>query len=149
MSTEEQIFFRTDLEPAGLAALLAQVTGFTLVPGDPPLVYGQDIGGVAGRSGGAVERNDYSEPEPRADDDRTVFDDFPVLWEIITRGDPAGDQELAARTAFDVVVATVGLPVLLVHDLQTLRAAWDPDHGLREFAPGTSVDADDEAVWTA
>lgn len=141
MSVTEDLFLRVHLPPVEAARELATTLDWEIEIRDGTAFLGRDgVGDVAGWVAGKVHANVYSD-EPPDPQERTVFDGHPVVWEIFRRGPELELQRRAARAVFDAVVERLRWPAVLTHDLQTAVAAWDPDHGLREFPDGTPVDA--------
>ena len=60
----------------------------------------------------------------------------------------AGDEEREARGVFErLAEGGLGMPMLLVHDVTYLVAAYLPDAGTHYFAAGVSMDEPDLAEW--
>jgi hypothetical protein len=59
-----------------------------------------------------------------------------------------GDEEREARVVFERIAgAELGIPLLLVHDVTYLVAAYLPEVGTHYFAAGVSMDEPDLAQW--
>jgi hypothetical protein len=60
----------------------------------------------------------------------------------------SGDEEREARGVFErLVEGGLGMPMLLVHDVTYLVAAYLPDAGAHYFAAGVSMDEPDLEHW--
>ena len=82
-------------------------------------------------------------------DEVQAFDAYPLqidLW--IPRPRPVQAQEAEARAWFDrLVAARTDVPMLLVHDVAWLYAAYLPGKPVHDFPPATSVDVPDIEAW--
>lgn len=140
MSVTEDLFLMVDLPPAEAARRIADALGMDVkIRAGGIYVGGCGFAGTDRHVGGRVYENLYSEDDP-AHDERTVFDGHSLVWDISRSGADHDLQRAAARAIFDAVVTRLRWPAVLTHDLQTAVAAWDPEHGLREFPPHTPVD---------
>ena len=103
-----------------------------------------------GHVGGRIERNTYRMIDRETPEDFSVYDDFPIVWSLWsdTGRDPeVAEQERRARAVFDLVIATLAWPSVLVHDFEELVATYDPERGVREFPPGTLSDGRHRHLW--
>ena len=147
MSTYEYIFLKTDASPEAAGEQLARALGMELLrDGEGVVLLAPGFGGVPGRVQGGLSPNIYGSAgdDPQ---DRSAIDDYQVVWTIWRSN---SDEELQLEIAwalFQELTRTVGWPAALVHGLDLLVATWDPDRGLRQFPPFTTVDLQDEPIW--
>jgi hypothetical protein len=75
-----------------------------------------------------------------------AMDSYPVEVDVRYGGEEALWREV--RVSFEkVVAARPELPVLLIHNLALLIAAYLPGAGIKYFDAGTTPDGPDLAVW--
>jgi hypothetical protein len=153
MSERENIFVAGAEEPSQFSRLL--VDGFRVEPMRGTDLQGSEDLGLRGQAltadgfvGLRVHRNTFVDPDA-APDEVQAFDAYPVqidLW--LPRPTVEHAQETEARAWFDrVVAARPDLPMLLVHDVVLLHAAYLPGKPVHDFPPGTSVDFPDIETW--
>lgn len=139
MSVSEQIFFRVDLTPEQAAQAIAEALGGDLQQDDTGVYVGRDnVGGPADYVTGEISVNYHADDVL---DSHSALDLYPLMWRIHKKGPHDPDaQQRGARALFDGMTSKLGWPALLVHDLETAIAQWNPQHGLTEFPTETSVD---------
>lgn len=147
MSVVEFIFVDTELSPEAAAAEIAHALDMHLVRDDKGKVFvgAESFGGIPGELGGEIYRNIYGGSVEPAD--RAPYMNHSLVWEVRRPHSDEDTQVAAARAVFLAVTERLSWPAVFVHDLDLALAAWDPDRGLREFPPGTSVDAMHEHIW--
>jgi len=153
MSERENIFVAEAEKPSQFSRLLVDRFGLEYMQGEEPQAP-EDLGlrGQAltadGFVGLRVHPNAFVDPDA-ATDEVQAFDAYPVqidLWLPRPAVDEA--QEAEARAWFDgLVAARPGLPMLLVHDVVLLRAAYLPGKPVHDFPTATSVDFPDIEAW--
>jgi hypothetical protein len=147
MSTYEYIFVKTDASPEAAGEELARALGLELLRDDKGVVlWAPGFGGLPGRVQGGLAPNIYGSAgdDPR---DRSAIDDYQVVWTIWRSNSDEETQLEIAWALFQELTRTVRWPAALVHALDLLVATWDPDRGLRQFPPLTTVDLQDEPIW--
>jgi hypothetical protein len=152
MSERENIFVAGAEKPSQLSRLVVTRFGLEYMQGEDPQLS-EDLGlrGQAltadGLVGLEVYPNALVDPDA-APDEVQAFDAYPVqidLW--LPRHDIAA-QEAEARAWFDrLVAARPDLPILLVHDVVYLYAAYLPGKPIHDFPAGISVDFPDIDAW--
>jgi|SRR5579875_2479470 len=152
MSERENIFVAGVEKPSELSRLLVARFGLEYMR-DQDLYASEDLGlrrralTTDGFVGLRVYPNTFVDPDA-APDEVQAFDAYPVqidLW--IPRPDVEA-QEAEARAWFDrLVAARPDLPMLLIHDVDFLHAAYLPGKPVHDFPPGTSVDFPDIDAW--
>ena len=147
MSTYEHIFLKTDASPEAAGAELARALGMELLADrEGVVVWAPGFGGIPGRVQGGLSANIYGS----AGDDpqeRSAIDDYQLVWTIWRSN---SDEELQLEVAWAIfleLTRTLQWPAAMVHNLDLLVGAWDPERGLRRFPPLTSVDLQDEPIW--
>jgi hypothetical protein len=153
MSEYEHIFASTAEKPSQFSRLLVDRFGFEYMQGEDPKAS-EDLGlyrqalTASSYVGVNVYPNLFTDPNA-GHDEVQAFDAYPLqidLW--LPRPRPIAAQEAEARAWFDRLTAVwPDLPMLLVHDVSLLRAAYGPGKALHEFPPGTSVDVPDIEAW--
>lgn len=153
MSERENIFVAGAERPSQLSRLLVDRFRLEYMPGQDPETS-EDLGlrGPALTAdslvGLRVYHNTFVDPDA-APDEVQAFDAYPIqvdLW--LPRPVAEGAQEVEARAWFDrLVAARPDLPMLLVHDVGLLYAAYLPGKPLHNFPAGTSVDFPDISAW--
>jgi hypothetical protein len=153
MSERENIFLATAEKPSQFSRVLVDRFGLEYMPGMDPRAS-EDLGlrGRALTADGLIALNPYPNTfvDPNAEPDEVqAFDAYPLqidLW--LPRPRPIAAQEAEARAWFDrLTAARPDLPMLLVHDVNLLRAAYLPGKPVHEFPPDTSVDVPDIQAW--
>lgn len=148
MSTFEHIFIHTDLAPEGVAAELASRMHVEFSRDDEGKVYlsRPASDGRPGVVGGELSVNRYSYPldEP---EEESVIDGYSVVWDVGYSRRDGEVQRDEARRLFTELTAVSPWPVLLLHGLDLLVAAWEPRSGYRDFPPGTTPDFVHRALW--
>ncbi|WP_250285680.1 MULTISPECIES: hypothetical protein [unclassified Frankia] len=151
MSDTDQIFFKSDLDLPEVTVRIADGMDFDIVRFEDGIsVYRKGYRGLEGTVGGAVLQNDVSVPEPREQEDRAIYDDYPYYWEIwISRPGGGGRQESLARMMFEDFVKNFQWSCILTRNADLVLARWSPEKGLEDFPVGTSVDLDGISIWGA
>jgi hypothetical protein len=152
MSTNDNVFLATD-EPVGtVAGWLAAVLDLEPVA-DPGLKDDERLFRSGARTaervlGLLVSPNEFAEIDPEPDEIQAI-DRYPIDLDIRLVGPK--DEELQLRETqaiFDrLATARPDVPMLLVHNLDTLVAAHLPGVGTHTFEPLISPDAPDLDVW--
>jgi hypothetical protein len=146
MSIAEHIFLKTDAPHREAADVLAGALGMQVVENDEGVfVSAPAFGGVPVPVGGRVHPNVYSATDDP--EDRAPYDGHPLVWDIWCVGCDDELQLELARAIFLEITHRLSWPAVLVHNLEVVLAAWDPERGLREYPPWTSVDVVDEPIW--
>ena len=151
MSEVENIFLGTDASVRQVAEWLESLLGLELMPDEP---VDKDRIGLRGRAATAdgwlgvlVRRNGYAEVDPQPDEVQ-AFDTYPIEIAIQYGSKDEVVQRDEARIAFEkLVAARPDVPMLLVHDLDLLQAAFLPDAGTHYFPEPPTVDAPDQPRW--
>lgn len=153
MSERENIFIATAEKPSQFSRLLVDRFEFEYMRGMDPQAS-EDLGlrrralTTDGLVGLRVYANTFVEQDPGPDEVQ-AFDAYPLqidLW--IPRPSPVESQETEAREWYRrLVAARPDLPMLLVHDLNLLSAAYLPDKPVHDFPPRTLVDVPSMAAW--
>jgi hypothetical protein len=148
MSTYEYIFIATDLGPEEVAEQLSALLDLRVTHNaDGEVVLGRPASeGLAGRVGGELGPNIYAYPSEDRDEP-SALDGYALVWTIryTNRND---DIQLAeARVLFSEVTKAATWPLLLLHGLDFVVAAWRADFGLREFPAGTTPEAKHRELW--
>jgi hypothetical protein len=153
MGERENIFIATGEKPSQFSRVLVDRFGLECMKGEDPQAS-EDLGlrrqalTVDGFVGLHLHPNTFGDPDPGPDEVQ-AFDAYPLqidLW--IPRPRPVEAQEAEARAWFDRLVATrPDVPILLVHDVTWLHAAYLPGKPVHDFPPGTSVDVPDIEAW--
>ena len=148
MSTYEYIFIATDLEPEDVANLASGPLELRVVrDADGNVVMGRPASeGRPGRVGGEVGRNVYAYPFDDPEEE-SVIDGYKIVWTIRYTERTYDIQLAEARKLFTEMTDKAPWPILLVHGLDVVVAAWHPQLGLREFPPGTSVGREHRSRW--
>jgi hypothetical protein len=142
------LFIGSDESVGAVIGWLSDVLGLELLVAEP----GREVR-LRGRAVGdgewvgfVVRANGYIEVDP-APEDVQAMDPYPIEVDIRYGGDEDGLWR-EARVAFEkVVAARPDLPVLLVHNLAWLVAAYLPGAGVKYFDAGTTPDGPDLATW--
>lgn len=151
MSEVENIFLGTDASVRQVAEWLESLLGLEPMPDEP---VDKDRIGLRGRASTAdgwlgvlVRRNGYAEVDPQPDEVQ-AFDTYPIEIAIQYGSKDEVVQRDEARIAFEkLVAARPDVPMLLVHDLDLLQAAFLPDAGTHYFPEPPTVDAPDQPRW--
>jgi len=153
MSERESIFIATAEKPSQFSRLLVDRFGLEYMKGMDPQVS-EDLGlrrralTAGGFVGLRLYPNTFVDPDA-APDEVQAFDAYPLqidLW--IPRPRPVEAQEVEARAWYGrLMAARPDLPMLLVHDLNLLSAAYLPGRSEHDFPQGTSVDVPDIDAW--
>jgi hypothetical protein len=153
MSEYENIFIATAEKPSQFSRLLVDRFEFEYMRGMDPQTS-EDLGlrcralTADGFVGLRLYANTHVDPNAGTDEVQ-AFDAYPLqinCW--IPRPRPVEAQEAEARAWYGrLLAARPDLPMLLVHDLNSLYAAYLPDGPVRAFPPGTSVDVPSIATW--
>jgi hypothetical protein len=147
MSDNGSLFIASDESLDEVAAWVSDALGLDIISAEP----GREIrlrgraSGDGGWVGFVVRRNGHVEVDPEPEDVQAI-DPYPVELDIRYRGEDVLRRE--SLVAFEkVVAARPELPVLLLHNLALLVAAYLPGAGTKYFDAGTTPDAPDLAVW--
>jgi hypothetical protein len=153
LSARENIFVVGVDKPSRLARVLVDRLGLEYMRGEgsqAPEDHGLrgPVLTADGLVGLRVYRNNFIDPDD-APDEVGAFDAYPVqvdLW--LPRPAAEGAQDAEARAWFDkLIAARPDLPMLLVHDLQLLYAAYLPGKPVHDFPAGTSAYFPDIKAW--
>jgi hypothetical protein len=150
MSNFEYLFLASDLPRDQLAVELAAALGLQQTTTDAGNVFlerpAADV--EDGQAGGELYANNLilATGDP---DDESLIDGYPHVWDIgVTGAGRGGDGQLAEATRYFRDLAELGRwPVVLLHGLGNLVAAWNPTHGTTWFPPATSPDLASRALW--
>lgn len=147
MSDNGSLFIRSDESLGEVVGWLSEALGLEVVAEES----GREIrlrgraDGDGGWMGFVVRPNGHGEVDP-APEDVQAIDRYPVEVDIRYRGEDVLRRE--ALVAFEkVVAARSDLPVLLLHNLALLVAAYLPGAGSKYFDEGTTPDGPDLDVW--
>ncbi|MEV6283417.1 hypothetical protein [Kribbella sp. NPDC051770] len=146
MSDNGSLFVGSDEPIDAVAVWLSDVLGLQIMAGggDEVRLRGRSSGG-GDWMGFVVRRNGHVEVDPEPEDVQAI-EAYPVEVDIRFRGDEVLRRE--ALVVFEKVVgARPDLPVLLLHNLALLVAAYLPGAGTKYFGAGTTPDGPDLAVW--
>jgi hypothetical protein len=147
MSVVDCVFAAVAEAPAQVADWLVETLGCEVMSAEGEVVRLRVRGSADdGWFGVVVQRNGYVEADPEPDDVQAM-DAYGI--EIQVRG--GGREEVLhreTRLIFDKVVADrPAVPMLLVHNLDTLVAAHLPGRGTYTFDQSITPDAPDLEVW--
>ena len=147
MSDNGSLFIGADESIEVVGAWLGEALGLEVLVGEPGgevRLWGR-AAGDAGWVGFVVRVNGHAAADPLPEDVQAI-DRYPVEVDIRYRGEDVLRRE--ALVAFEkVVAARPELPVLLLHNLALLVAAYRPGVGIKYFDGGTTPDGPDLAVW--
>jgi hypothetical protein len=153
MSERENVFIATAEKPSQFSRLLVDRFGFEYMKGMDPQAS-EDLGlhrpalTADGFAGVHLYPNAFVDPDAGPDEVQ-AFDAYSLeidLW--IPRPRPVEAQQAEARAWFDqLAAARPDLPMLLVHDVTFLCAAYLPGRPVHDFPPGISVDVPDIVAW--
>ncbi len=149
MSTSAHIFLHTRIPTGDAAQQLATTLNASIVrDSDGDLSIGRKAAVTdGGEVGGAVTTNPYGAPPNPEPDELSVLDGYDTVFEIrCTTGDST-TQQAEAKQIFAEITERLPWPALLVHNLDTLVAAWHPAVGRTDFPPGTTPDAAHRHLW--
>ncbi|GAA2125325.1 hypothetical protein GCM10009759_77330 [Kitasatospora saccharophila] len=152
MSQQDFVFVASGRPLAAVAREIARAVGASVDPehSSPQrvsLVLSSPAAGPEVEVRCHVERNQFSEQAPPPEE-VNAYDGYPVLLDVWLRRRNDQRQQVAARALFErMAQASPRTPTLLVQELGLLLAAHLPDHGVHEFPPGTTVDAQDQEAW--
>ncbi|TDD30424.1 hypothetical protein E1218_01055 [Kribbella turkmenica] len=152
MSANDNVFLAAD-EPIGaVAEWLAVVLDLEPVA-DPELkeherLFRTSAAGAQRELGLLVRPNRYAESAPGPDEIQAL-DKYPVDLDIRLVGPKDENLQLRETTVvFDrLVAARSDVPMLLIHNLDTLVAAHLPGTGTHTFSPPITPDAPDLETW--
>lgn len=154
MATSDNVFLATDESVADVAGWVAGVLGLEPVT-DVELKPGELLFRAAAQSvqrdlGVLVSANKFAEIDPEPDEIQAI-DRYPIDLSIRLVGRKDEELQFAeTRTIFDrLVAARPDVPVLFVHNLDTLVAAHLPGARTHTFDPSISPDAPDSDTWRA
>jgi len=153
MSALENIFIATAEKPSQFSHLLVDRFELEYMKGMDPQVS-EDLGlrrralTADGFVGLRLYPNTFVDPDAGPDEVQ-AFDAYPLqidLW--IPSPLPVEAQEAEARAWYGrLMAARPDLPMLLIHDLDLLYAAYLPGRSVHDFPPGTTVDVPDIDAW--
>jgi hypothetical protein len=139
------IFLSTGLAPGEAAPQLAKAFGVEPVERDGRVYVALQRDGA--EVGGEVEPNIHGAPPDPEPDEISILDGYDIAWEL-RRIPPAGDaRRVAARQLLEEIAERLKWPALLVANVSSLVAAWNPSAGLTDFQAGTSPDIADRDLW--
>ncbi|MFI6832367.1 hypothetical protein ACIBG5_35020 [Kribbella sp. NPDC050241] len=152
MSTSDNVFLASDESVARVAEWLAAVLDLQAVA-DPELKQDERLLRGSARTsereiGLLVAPNNYGEVDPEPDE-ISALDSYPIDVNLRLFG--RKDERLQLRETQALLDALVAarpeIPMLLVHNLDTLVAAHLPGVGTHTFADLISPDAPDIEAW--
>jgi len=147
MSVVDSLFVATSETTSQVASWLVEVVGCEVMATDADEVRMRMRGSTGDEwFGVVVQVNGYVEPDP-APDDIQAMDAYGI--EIQLRGGKTDDGLHAeAGLVFDKLMASQpDVPMLLVHNLDTLVTAYLPGVGMKTFCPSITPDGPDVDVW--
>jgi hypothetical protein len=150
MSTSDDVFLAAGGSVAEVAEWVGVVLGLVAVA-DPELKDGEYLFRTTGGDVGiVVSANKFVELDPEPDEVQAM-DGYPI--ELSVRLVGSKDEELQlreTRSIFDhLAAARPDVPMLLVHNLDTLVSAHLPGVGTHTFEPSISPDAPDLETWSS
>ena len=147
MSVVDRVFVAVPETSAQVAAWLVEAAGCEVMAAEGDVIRLRVRGvTVAEWLGVVAQPNGYAELDPEPDEIQAM-DSYGI--EVQVRGG-SGDETLhtEAGLIFDkLVAARPDLPMLLVHNLDTLVTAYLPGTGTHTFDPPITPDAPDLATW--
>lgn len=148
MSVNDDVFFESGLPLPEVAVRLADLFGMETRQEDRERFYlgRRDFAGLPGITNTRLTTNYYSGNDLYPDE-VAVYDGCDAVLVIYRPDQDLGLQQAAARVIFETIAQKLRWRAVLLHNLEFLVATWDPEHGLREYPPGTTPDAEDEALW--
>lgn len=149
MSVTDDVFFASDLPLDRIADQFSQLFRMELAQEDEStfLLGSAGYAGLPGITNTRLTENFHSDVDIEPDE-AAVYDDCNALLSVRRPDKNLDLQHRAARAAFDTISQHLRWRAVLVHNLAFLVATWDPAHGLREYPPGTTPDAEDKALWS-
>src|SRR5512144_2446328 len=161
MGVSAEIYLATSTVPEVVAGVLERAVPGAVARrppgGDETLVDLPFPGGTARIGGplgdnylsGALDPEDAEDPEdPEGFDDEqlSVDDAYPVLWELQGRSDGAEAFRRGAVALFEHLAEHLPCPLLLTFDVDPLIMASLPGEGVTRFAEGVSPYVEDREV---
>jgi hypothetical protein len=151
VSSFEQIFIDPDgltLEQAGQALASALGLRTTTVRGVVALSGTATEAALPADVRGTVEPNIYAEPGATTPEERSIFDDLPVVLELQTAAkEDFEHQGDVARALYARMVEKLAWRSVLTSEYSHLIAAFDRQRGLRTFPRGTLSEGTHEHIW--
>jgi hypothetical protein len=152
MSTSDNVFVATHEPVEQVAEWLADVLALEPVA-DPELKENERLFRGSARTGQGdlgllVSPNNYVEVDPEPDE-ISALDRYPIDIDIRLIGRKDEERQLRETQAIfgELVAARPDLPMLLVHNLDTLVAAHLPGVSTHSFDQLISPDPPDDEVW--
>lgn len=146
MATFEELFIRRGGPVESEARALGEALGMTLTEHEGRFYLSGSARDGVGTVGGEVSRNQFVYTEPG--DEVQAFDGYDTVFAIWTSERSSAKQSSEALRIFqELAHKGPDTAMVLTHDLDLIVAAYTPEKGTHEFPEGTTVDADDEAVW--
>ncbi|MEU4607241.1 hypothetical protein AB0F43_30015 [Kribbella sp. NPDC023972] len=152
MSTSDDVFLATDEPVEGVAEWLADVLALEAVADpelkDNELLFRASARTAQGDLGVLVSPNNYVEVDPEPEE-ISALDRYSIDLDIRLVGRKDEDLQLRETKALfgELVAARPDVPMLLVHNLDTLVAAHLPGVGTNTFDQLISPDAPDIDTW--
>ena len=152
MSTSDNVFMATGEPVVEAANWLAGVLELEAVEAvrvaDGERVFRRRARLASGMVGVLVRPNGFALADPDPDEIQAL-DRYPIDLSIWLIGRKDEERQLGeTRSIFDdLVAARPEIPVLLVHNLDTLVSAHLPGVGTHTFDPQITPDVEDIAIW--
>jgi hypothetical protein len=147
MSRYEHLFLHSGLPLTETARRLSQALHADIREDPDGAVYVTRQGADGSTVGGEVYDNFYGPPPDPEPDEVSVLDGYETVYKVWTTTRDEAIQLAEARRIFDEVMAALGWPMLLVHELDILVAAWNHTTGLTVFPTDTTPDFRDRHLW--
>lgn len=151
MSTSDNVFVDAAVED--VAAWLPGVLGAERVPDAELEAQGRHLFRSAATAVDAdlalvLSPNEYGDADPDPDD-LSAMDDYPADLKVRLVGTKDDDiQRRECQAVFErLIAARPDVPMLMVTNLDTLRAAYLPAAGTHYFQEHTSPDPEDREIW--
>lgn len=147
MSMQEHIYLMSEQSPDGLARQLAPLAGLEVGHGTRDDVYLRRAARLGpGRVGGEVYVNDTAEVDWRTNEQRSMIDAFPRIFDVGYRD---GDLEAQLAEARLIFAELSGAPMMmaLVNGYDFLLAISDPRRGVTMMPEGTTPDEEHRSLW--
>jgi hypothetical protein len=152
MSTSDNVFVAADQAVAEVGVWLADVLGLEAVA-DPALsederLYRRSARTASGEVGLLVRTNGFAEVDPEPDEIQAI-DHYPIdiSVRLVGRNDEAWQLRETQAIFDELAAARPDVPLLLVHNLDTLVSAHLPGAGTHSFDPLVTPDAPDIDTW--
>ena len=149
MSDWEEIFFDPSGSTTDAVAALADALHLTVRPGERDV----DVFGLPDQTGlevpvfGTIGPNIYAETDPQSDDETSIFDDMPYVFELRVAQSNYHLQPEIASTIHRRMSDLLRWRSALTRGFAVLRATFDAEHGYRIFPDDTLSDATHADRW--